>query len=271
MIELNGKYYKLCLIDTCIISELLKCKGKLGNQLYERFIFEQRLFCYSIKTIEELFVCKDIFNEFIQYTKIMPTVLLKTYEMLLDEELDNYNNDNFRINPVLHFVPMMKKDDYYTDFQDIFKKQNIKLNFELNNKIKPLTLNYILKNAAKYPKGNVFLQKKYIENWMEEEMRLQLYDSNKEFIINRIESNEYLKYDKLLSLKSMSLMKFYKFYLGHRKPKESDIFDIYISSIFPYVDSVLLEKDMSNQVLQIKNKHNFYTELEILKLSDFVL
>ncbi|MCX6158382.1 MAG: hypothetical protein NTY74_10440 [Ignavibacteriae bacterium] len=270
MIELGGLYYKLCLVDTCIISELLKFKEELGSFIVPKFLQEQRLFCYSIKNIEEMEICKDIFEEFISYTSIMPTILLKTDEMLLDEEINNYENDNYKIDPILIFVNMLKGADYYKEFKDIFTQNIISENFKRNRDLKPFVLNAMVKKSNSYPSENIFLEKRYINNWLTSEMHNILFGIYKEFVDNKIKLREPLNYDKFLSLKSMTLIRFYKFYLKHRKPKPSDVNDVYISSAFPYVDSVFLEKDMTNQILQIKNKHNFYKELEILKLSDFV-
>ncbi len=270
MIKLGGKYYKLCLVDTCIISELLKFKKKIGSYIVPKFIQEQRLFCYSIKNIEELEICKDIFEEFISYTSIMPTILLKTDGMLLDEEINNYENDNYKIDPILLFVNMLKGADYYKEFRDIFTHKIIADNFSRNRDLKPFVFDALKKKSNNYPSENIFFEKRFINNWLTSEMHNILYDIYKEFVNNKIKSKEPINYNKFLSLKSMTLIRFYKFYMKHRKPKTSDINDIYISSTFPYVDTVFLEKDMTNQILQIQNKHNFYRELEILKLKDFV-
>jgi hypothetical protein len=270
MIELGGKYYKLCFIDTCIISELLKYRETIGKKIFPRFVDEQRLFCYSIKNIEELKNCKDIFDEFFKYCSIIPTFILKDDVMLSDEEMENYDNNNYVIDPILMHFNMLKEDDYYMQLKNIFENEKIKKSFETNKILKPHILKWMLEKAKNYPKENVFHQKKYIESWIENELYKILYECNKDFINKKSKLKEPIRYEKFLSLKSVTYIRFYKFYFGHRKPKESDVNDIFMSCVFPYVDSVFLEKEMTEHVNQIKKKHNFYKNLEILQLKDYI-
>jgi hypothetical protein len=270
MVKVGDRNYKLCFIDTCIISELLKNKETFGKKVFPRFIEEQRLFCYSLKNIEELKYCEDIFNEFFKYCSVVPTFILKDNLMLTDEEVANYDNENFIIDPILMHFNMLKGDDYYEQMKRIFENDKIKNYFKENKELKPHILQLMLDNVKKYPKENVFHEKKYIDSWVEGELYKILFENHKDFINKKIKMKEPINYNKFHSLKSITYIRFYKFYLRHRNPKNSDINDIHMSCVFPYVDSVFLEKDMSEHVNQIKKKHNFYNNLEVLKLKEFL-
>lgn len=57
------------------------------------------------------------------------------------------------------------------------------------------------------------------------------------------------------SLKSQALIVFWKFYKSEdRKIRDSDVFDIAMSSCFPYMDIVIAEKNMINDINQIKKQ-----------------
>jgi hypothetical protein len=53
-----------------------------------------------------------------------------------------------------------------------------------------------------------------------------------------------------------------------RNPKNSDVIDISISSSLPYVDFVLTEKNLANDIKQVKRKSLYFDNLEIFTIKD---
>src|SRR5437762_4065296 len=94
MIELEGQQFKLCLIDTCIISEILKNKSTLGNKITSKFLKENYVFCYAIQTIGELRKAKDLYDEFFQYLFPMLSFLMKNFNQLMEDEIASYPSGN---------------------------------------------------------------------------------------------------------------------------------------------------------------------------------
>lgn len=58
------------------------------------------------------------------------------------------------------------------------------------------------------------------------------------------------------SLRAQLCITFYKFYIQKdRKPRTSDIIDISMCASFPYVDSVITEKNLVNDIQQIQKQN----------------
>jgi len=74
--------------------------------------------------------------------------------------------------------------------------------------------------------------------------------------------------DSFPSIKMTAFTVFYKFYTDERRPQESDPFDIIISSVLPYVDTVITEKHQADVLKKIKLQDKFIESLEVLRLKD---
>ena len=72
------------------------------------------------------------------------------------------------------------------------------------------------------------------------------------------------------SLKMLALMTFYKFYLSGKKPNDSDIPDIIMSSSYPYVDKIITENNQAELMRQVQKRHKFLPNLEIETIADLL-
>ena len=90
------------------------------------------------------------------------------------------------------------------------------------------------------------------------------------FAKNLLDSGEAIELNKFPSLKSTSYIVFYKFYPDDRKPLTSDVFDIMISAILPYIDYFLTEGNLFDIIMKIKTKHDFLDNMIPYKLKDIM-
>ncbi|HET55274.1 MAG TPA: hypothetical protein ENN33_08660 [Ignavibacteria bacterium] len=96
----------------------------------------------------------------------------------------------------------------------------------------------------------------------------QIAIRNRAFASRIVQSGVTIDLNKFPSLKSTSYFVFYKFYPDKRKPINSDVFDIIISALLPYVDFFITEGNLYDIISKIKMNHLFLENIEVYKLKD---
>src|SRR5205814_3160778 len=91
MITLNGTNYKLCLLDTNAVSEMVKQPVVLGRFLAWSLTSPPFFLpCFSPFTLLELRRNTKIYGQFIEQIGPFPCMLLKSHEQLMEEEVRCY-------------------------------------------------------------------------------------------------------------------------------------------------------------------------------------
>jgi hypothetical protein len=268
MITLNNRTYKLVLIDTCIVSELFKRKGDFSKGIIE-FLVAGRIPCFAIETIKELKSAPDLFIDFFNLFTFFPSFILKDLDSLLEEEINNYANNNI-IDPILI---RLSKDPRKQESFDIISFVNSYLTDNYITKFKDgqkIALEGILGLKPNYKPKNKSYSKSEIENFVEIVTYQQLVNKYITWCKQMNESKKTIDINKFPSLQIQCYLVFYKFYINNRKPKLSDIPDILMASLYPYVDEVITEKNQAEILRQIQNKHNLFTNLLFYTIKDFI-
>ena len=92
---------------------------------------------------------------------------------------------------------------------------------------------------------------------------------NYSFCKETLDSEDELQINKFPSLKAQIYTVFYKFYTDQRKPILSDVFDIIISSLIPYVEVFLTESHQKEVINKIKKNDPFIDGLEVYSINEF--
>jgi hypothetical protein len=262
---INGKEYKLLLCDTNIISEFLINKKTSGKGLIEFMLEKDFLLCLSFSSITELYYCTNLFGELFKYIPFIPFLILKNFNQLLEEEISNYPN-NIDIDSVLFCFKTLQNDEYYEKAKNLFYIEPVKSRLEEENKKenKEDILKSMLSWIEGYPRPKNGYKKKDIELWVELVNIKKLVEVNRNFVeLNKKNLNHH--YFK--SWKMIAYMTFYKFYLNNKKPETSDLGDILMSANFPYVDAIIVEKNIKEIVRQVQRKHKFVNHLELYDIN----
>ena len=104
MITLNGTKYKLVLIDTNILSEVIKNKFQEFRKLLEWTTSQKSILCFSLFTILEIRKISTIYEQFLELFSTIPCIILKSHEQLLQNEVSVYPV-SANVNPVLVGFP----------------------------------------------------------------------------------------------------------------------------------------------------------------------
>lgn len=266
---INNTEYKLCLLDTNVLSELLKNPKEWLIYLSDTFSLANTILCYSIFSLSELFSRKDLFEKYIEIFSTFPSAILDGYHSIFEKEKNNYNTD-IKINPLV-IAPFAIREPNLNAKQKltkVIKDSGFTERTEYWINSRQEILNGILDLKKNFPRTKSTYSIDEIENFNFIASTQQLGLRDKKFANKMLVDGQKIDLDKFLSIKSTSYVVFYKFYSTDRKPVLSDVFDIIISSLFPYVDFVLTEGNLCEIIKTIQNRHNFLKHLVGYSLKD---
>ncbi len=268
MLEINGTKYQIILLDTNIVSETLKYKNTIGNRVID-FIYKQSIPCFSPVTLKELKSVPKTYNAFFDIFNILPSILIKDYHQLAEEELRVYKGSN-KVNPFIATI-----------FKNPFEKININIRKICNSFFTPefmtqfendkkSILTSILNLKPNYPSNGKAYTKKEIDFFIFAVVTQLITLYNYKFARAIVDSGNFINLKKFPSIQTIAAFAFYKFYISNRRPRLSDIPDLMISSAYPYVDVVITEKNQAELLRQIKKRHEICSDTSVLTLSDFI-
>lgn len=266
MILLNDKPYKLALIDTCVVSELLKLAPSQRTE-YFNVMFDGVIPCFTAHNLKELRRSNILISKFVEMFRVLPSYFLKDHDLLLQAEVDSYACEdtlNAIIGPLFK-NPLRPQDPVLIDIAEQTLTDEVMLDY---NKYLQIVLDGILSLKNNYPPKGKKYSVKEIENFVWMVSFEQVVDRHLEWANQFRDNAEDYDLAKLPSLQYMSYVLFYKFYLSSKSPTLSDIPDLIMSSVYPYVDIVVVEKHQAEIARQIQRRHLILPDLEIMTLKD---
>jgi hypothetical protein len=272
MISINGNTYKLCLIDTNAISEILKQPDPKMRRYLELLKPSEYIPCFSLFTILELRQRDTLYKRFLETFSIIPCIILKSLDQLFQEELSVYPDFN-KVSPILISSPgiLATKNQKFADILNLaFSKPEVQVLESKWNSEKGSILDGILNLVKNYPPRSSKYTADEIRFFVEIAGFQQIAYRAFKFTQRLVKEGETVIVDSFPSIKITVFTVFYKFYTDKRRPQESDSFDIIISSTLPYVDTVITEKHQAEVLKKIKQQDKFIENLEVIRLKDLL-
>jgi hypothetical protein len=271
MVEINGTKYKLCLLDTNVASEMVKDRNDEFQKYFNHLFQDGYLPCFTVFSIIELRQKRELFSGFLDLFSVFPSVILKGHGQILEEEIENYPHYQ-EINPLSFSLVGMKP------YKNLTKRQTTELLFKTEPFVsysekylanRDSDLNEMIANSqtflpeiGRYSKTEMWI---YLQSFVLQ----QLFLKNREFV-DRIKREEMIDINAFPSLLMMAYTVFYKFYEDRqRKPSNSDVFDIVISALVPYMDAVVIENNQAEAIKKTRNREKpFLSSVRILTLKE---
>ena len=100
MINLNGNAYRLVLLDTNAVSEFSRQDGSFRHFFSWSNVAPMFIPCFSPFSLLEIRRRLDVYERFKDVFSVLPCILVKGYEQLLDDEVRSYP-DPSGIDPTL--------------------------------------------------------------------------------------------------------------------------------------------------------------------------
>ena len=270
MLTLNGTTYRLCLLDTNAVSEVVKRPESLRRYLEWSHARSPALIpCFSMFTVVELRESHSTYCGFLDLFRRFPCLVLKSHDQLVDAEVAAYPQGE--VNPALAgFAAPVTAD--LADVLDLaFADPTISANAqrwldgrdEVVNSLVSLVENWLPRSGTSYTPTE-------IRGFLEVVGFQQLWFHDASFVEHQMAAASKVDIDVFPALKAMTFTVFYKFYADRtRKPSRSDMFDIIISSATPYVDAVITEAHQAEVLRKTQKLDPFLSHVEVMTLRDF--
>jgi hypothetical protein len=272
MVTLNGTDYRLCLLDTNAVSEMVK-REHVRRHFLTWSVDAKAAFvpCFSLFTVLELRRKPVVYQRFIELFRVIPCMVLKSHEQLLEEETSCYP-DPSRIDPsLLGFSPLggegmdLERVLSRAEEDELFGAQERYWNASQDGIVEGVT-----SLVANFPPEAETYSRSEVRGFVEISSFSQLAMRQRAFAEEVVGNDEAVEMAAFPSLKATTYTVWHKFYAdATRKPSRSDAFDIVISAATPYVEAIVTENHQAEALRKTKRLDGFIKDLIILTLRDF--
>jgi hypothetical protein len=268
MITLNGNNYKLVLVDTNILSEVIKNRFEEFRKLFEWTATQKSIICFSLFTILEIRKTPAIYSKFLELFSAIPCIILKSHEQLLQDEVSAYPN-SAEVDPILVGFPgVLAKAKLNEILDKTFGETQVVANEKLWNSGQKEIVSGISGLVKNFPPENGKYTKKKIREFIQLAGFQQIALRQREFAKSILDLGGTVNVDAFPSVKMTAFVVFYKFYVDARRPLISDAFDIIIFSATPYVDVVISENHFVEMLKKIKIQDKFVEHVEAFNIKN---
>lgn len=265
----NNKIYKLVLLDTNALSEIVENRDGSGMGFTQKYPSESFAPAFTVYNLIEMRRSEKVFNNFIKFFSRYPCFLLKTQDMIFQSEIENYYNAE-NISILFNAFSSFAKDDSYslTKFVKHLFSTSEMIELEKNwRNFESDTLESWIRNkdnfeaSVKFPNNED--ANKYLEDAELQTMCLKFPD----FVRTTLNKKEDIDFNKFPALKVVLYSIYYRLYNPSWGKSLSDVTDVLIMTAAPYVDAIVTEKYQANIFDKIKNLVTELSDVEIHKLS----
>jgi hypothetical protein len=272
MIILNGNPYRLCLLDTNAISEMVKNPKREFANFQNWALREKPTYISAISpfSILELRQRRDVYNKFLEIFSIWPCAIVKGDSQLIEEELSQYPDPSPIIPIAFNCVGILQSPEQRLD-----KVLDLVFN-PINNQIfeqkwiegRQKSVDDIASFVKYYPPENGKYTSLEIRTFLFATVVQHIYFKNRPFLEKLQKENNGIEIDAFPSIKMMLYTLFYKFYVDKRKYEPGDALDIIISSSTPYMDAIVTERHQAEVIKKIKTQDKFIEKVKVLRIPD---
>lgn len=256
MIEFpNGHKYKLVYIDTNIINAISKNTSKFAKIFFETYVNGEYAFVLSVFNLYELSRTQgESKTKIIEMFQLIPLAVMETYPRLSGFE----QNSNGFSNDMILFTLGPKELGFKTQICMLFNRMEQDKSFE----------KILIQMKANYEKEiQLWRSKQTTQAWMKDFNKNLLLSMNESFGLrdNSYEINELGKY------KSIEIFAFIKnqfIFTSKKEINQNSIIDAYNSAVAPYVDIYITEKTVGAWLEMAKDKFEYLSKLQVIKMSD---
>ncbi len=266
----NGTQYNLCLLDTNIISEIVKNKrGELRGFLDE-FPPATHIICITIYSLIELRRNSEVFEKFLDVFSVIPFFILKPFYQMFENERDLYDAIEFP-QPILTAITMANQDPRLhlrNLIQELFTNEEIiKVEKGWRTDESSVLNNWISQIDNFKPSSDV-ANAGDADRYVEEASLQTIMRLDIDWAKKKVEAEEFIDTRKFPSVIAMLYSQYYRLYDPYWKARPQEITDISIIGVAPYVDVVITEFFQAEILKKIKSRVNGMSNLRIATLRD---
>lgn len=251
--------------DTNIMGILAK-DTSLWRRMQD-FLYEHDL-CIAVSGAQaaELSEVQRLHNELNLLLTALPSVLVKTPDEILDEEVRSYPNVRSETLVMYYLNALLGKSDLASFLSSPELKDARRQQKEAAQQM-PERMTSLKSNFPPSPSGKYSWEQAPLFVWA---LTVQsLASTHRSFILQFKSNASEFKGESLRSFQIFAYALFYKYYLYNKKPQLSDFGDMHHLAVVPYCNLVILEREMSNTLNHIKCDYDILKGVTITNVDFF--
>jgi hypothetical protein len=274
VITIRGDEYRLVLLDTNALSEFAK-RGE-GFRHFLMWSSAQPIYipCFSLFSVLEMRRRPDVYGRFKELFRVMPCMLVKSHEQLLDDEVHSYP-DPSGIDPTLLGFSLLGGEsmDLARALDTVSEDEFFRGRERYWTAGAQGMVEGIASLVANFPADGNAYRPDEVRHFVEMAGFSQVAMRQLEFAKRMVEiENQAVSIGAFPSVKATTYAVWHKFYADRtRKWTRSDAFDIIIASALPYMDAVVTESHLADGLRKTKRLDDFIDHLTVHTLRDFRL
>jgi hypothetical protein len=265
----NGSRYKLCLLDTNALSEIVKRPTNEGRGFVERFPPSEFVPCFTVYNLFELRRQPDVFRKFVKFFGNYPSFISKPFQHILEAEIEAKGRAKVNDILLLAFTPLGPDSSYQLDkFVDrLFRMPAIaKLESEWRANDQAV-LNSWQTNKASFTPTKPVQNARDAKQFVHDACIGTLCQIHPDLVKASIIANNVSLLQSFPSMQMMLYSQYYRIFDPTWNPNDQEVTDVFISACTPYVDAVVTEKFQA-EIYKKVHKHIEGMSVTIAKLRD---
>ncbi len=266
----TGNTYKLCLLDTNAISEIVKHPSREGRGFIIKYPPSSYAPCLTIYNLIELRRNQNVFNQYVNFFSIYPHFLLKPFLFILEEEVEARGNLSPSAVIMNAFSPLGPNPSYQLRrfVKLIFGDPTIRQIEQNWRQQEDDILREWIKNKNNFIPSGKTANARDADRYVKDAAIETLIRLFPQWVKQELDANRVPDINQFPSLQVMLYSQYYRIFDSARRPSPQDVTDIEIMSAVPYMDVVITEKFQADVLRKIKPKIAKMTDLEIATLRD---
>lgn len=261
----NGSLYKLVLLDTNALSEIVKNPDNEGEGFKKRFPPGEFVPCFTAYNLIELRRKPEVYAKYIKFFEDYPSFITKPHQHILELEIAAEGRAEVIDTLLNAFTPLGPNSSYdLANFIEKLFKPPIMAKLERDwKKNDQEVLNTWLKSKAAFKPTNTDPNKRdakqFVRKYSKETLQ-RIYPTLDQTNIDI----------KFPSMQMMLYSQYYRIYDPSWEQADQEVTDVSISACAPYVDAVITENFQANIYTKVQ-KHIAGMSLTIARLRDIRL
>ncbi len=266
----SGNEYKLVLLDTNILSEILKHPDVEGRGYLRLFPPSSYAPCFSFLSLIEMRRRTDVFEKFVSFFSLCPIFLLKTFQQILDEER-KANGEVSLVQPLLqafsplgvnesysikHFTAKMFSDPFFANYERNWRSEESEI---IQSWLANKTNFHPTKSAPNARDAEEYLSFSCLQS-------LARFDLD--WLAQEIKQGRDFDISSFPSLRVSLYSQYYRLFDPHWKANPQEVTDVLIYSAAPYMDVVISEAFQAEIFKKIRDKIPEQASTEVFTLRD---
>jgi len=238
----NGSSYKLCLLDTNALSEIVKRPEIEGHGFVTRFPPNEYVPCFTVYNVIELRRWPEVFRSVVIFFSEYPCFIAQSHQRILQKEIAANGRANTNDILAMAFSPVSSHMPLGKFLDTLFSNPEIA---ELEHNWRDLdqeTLDTWLARKANFQPKRTVPNASDAKQYVQDATIDSLYQLHPQLVRSAEEANNVAFLYSFPSMQTMLYGQYYRVFDTNRSAEHQDVKDVCISACAPYVDAIVTER-----------------------------